>query len=58
MASHSDVSNFIWQIADFLNRQTARLDALIATKVRWLELLAEKCRALITAAVTGKLELW
>lgn len=39
-------------IADFLDRETARLDALVAAKERWLELLAEKRRALITRAVT------
>jgi len=39
-------------IADLLDRETARLDALVAAKERWLELLAEKRRALITRAVT------
>jgi type I restriction enzyme, S subunit len=39
-------------IADYLDRETARIDALIAAKVRLLELLAEKRRALITRAVT------
>jgi type I restriction enzyme, S subunit len=39
-------------IADFLDRETARLDALVAAKERWLELLAEKRRALITRAVS------
>jgi type I restriction enzyme S subunit len=39
-------------IADFLDRETARLDALVAEKERLLELLAEKRRALITRAVT------
>ncbi|MGA2855123.1 MAG: restriction endonuclease subunit S [Verrucomicrobiota bacterium] len=39
-------------IADFLDRETARLDALVTEKERWLELLAEKRRALITCAVT------
>jgi type I restriction enzyme, S subunit len=39
-------------IADFLDRETARLDALVAAKQRWLELVAEKRRALITRAVT------
>ena len=39
-------------IADFLDRETARLDALVAAKERWLELLTEKRRALITRAVT------
>ena len=39
-------------IADFLDRETARLDSLVAEKERLLELLAEKRRALITHAVT------
>lgn len=39
-------------IANYLDRETARLDALIAEKERLLHLLAEKRRALITRAVT------
>ena len=39
-------------IADYLDRETARLDALVAAKARVLGLLAEKRRALITRAVT------
>lgn len=39
-------------IAGFLDRETARLDALVVEKERWLELLAEKRRALIAHAVT------
>lgn len=39
-------------IADYLDRETTRLDALIAAKNRLLRLLAEKRRALITQAVT------
>jgi type I restriction enzyme S subunit len=39
-------------IADHLDRETARLDALVAAKERVLGLLAEKRRALITRAVT------
>ena len=43
-------------IADYLDRETARLDALVAEKERLLELLAEKRRALITRAVTRGLD--
>jgi len=43
-------------IADYLDRETARIDALIAVKMRLLELLAEKRRALITRAVTRGLD--
>lgn len=43
-------------IADYLDRETARIDALIAAKERVLTLLAEKRRALITRAVTRGLD--
>ena len=43
-------------IADYLERETARLDALVAEKVRLLKLLAEKGQALITRAVTRGLD--
>jgi type I restriction enzyme S subunit len=43
-------------IADYLDRETARLDALIAAKERLLGLLAEKRQALITRAVTRGLD--
>ena len=44
-------------IADYLDRETTRLDALLAAKERLLGLLAEKRRALITHAVTRGLDL-
>ena len=43
-------------IADRLDRETGRLDALVAAKRRLLELLAEKRRALIAHAVTRGLD--
>lgn len=43
-------------IADYLDHETARIDALIAAKERLLGLLAEKRRALITYAVTRGLD--
>jgi type I restriction enzyme S subunit len=43
-------------IADYLERETARLDSLVAAKERVLGLLAEKRRALITRAVTRGLD--
>lgn len=43
-------------IADYLDRETARLDALVAAKERVLGLLAEKRRGLITRAVTRGLD--
>ena len=43
-------------IADYLDRETVRLDALVAEKKRLLDLLAEKRRALITRAVTRGLD--
>lgn len=39
-------------IADYLDHQTTKIDALIAAKEQLLELLAEKWRALITHAVS------
>jgi type I restriction enzyme, S subunit len=39
-------------IAGYLDRETGRLDGLVAAKERWLALLAEKRRALITRAIT------
>jgi type I restriction enzyme S subunit len=44
-------------IADYLDRATARIDTLIAKTERSIELLREHRIALITAAVTGKLDL-
>ncbi len=43
-------------IADFLDRETARLDALVAAKQRVLDLLAEKRKAIIATAVTRGLD--
>ena len=43
-------------LADHLDRETARLDALVATKKRVLGLLTEKRRAFITRAVTRGLD--
>ena len=43
-------------IADYLERETARLDALVAEKESLLKLLAEKRQALITHAVTRGLD--
>jgi type I restriction enzyme, S subunit len=39
-------------IADYLDRETARIDALIAAKQRMVELLAEQTEAAMTALVT------
>ena len=43
-------------ITAFLDRETARIDALIAKKTRFIELLKEKRQALITHAVTKGLD--
>jgi type I restriction enzyme S subunit len=43
-------------IADYLDHETARMDALVAVKERQLALLAEKRRALVTRAVTRGLD--
>jgi type I restriction enzyme S subunit len=43
-------------IAVYLDRETARIDALISKKTRFIELLREKRQALITQAVTKGLD--
>ncbi len=43
-------------IADFLDRETARIDALVERKERLIELLREKRAALVTRAVTRGLD--
>lgn len=43
-------------IADHLDRDTARIDRLVAKKTRFLELLREKRQAIITHAVTRGLD--
>jgi len=45
-----------YAIANYLDRETARLDGLVAAKERVLGLFAEKRRALITRAVTRGLD--
>ncbi|MEE3634513.1 restriction endonuclease subunit S [Pseudomonas sp. AL 58] len=44
------------QIVRYLDRETARIDALIEKKTRFIELLREKRQALITHAVTKGLD--
>jgi type I restriction enzyme S subunit len=44
------------EIVNFLDRETARIDALIEKKARFIELLREKRQALITHAVTKGLD--
>jgi type I restriction enzyme S subunit len=44
-------------IANFLDKETARIDALIKTTERSIALLKERRAALITAAVTGQIDL-
>jgi type I restriction enzyme S subunit len=43
-------------IADYLDRETARLDALVAAKQRLLDLIAEKRKVIIATAVTRGLD--
>ena len=49
-------SNTQKAIADYLDRETAQLDALVAAKQRLLGLLAEKRRAIVTRAVMRGLD--
>lgn len=44
------------KLASFLDRETARIDALVAKKTRFIDLLREKRQALITHAVTKGLD--
>ena len=44
------------RIASHLDEQTARIDALIAETERFIELAQERRSALITAAVTGQID--
>jgi type I restriction enzyme S subunit len=43
-------------IADYLDRETARIDIITGTLERQIDLLRERRQALITAAVTGELD--
>ena len=43
-------------IAAYLNVQTAKIDALIAESERFIELARERRSALVTAAVTGQID--
>ncbi len=44
-------------IVNFLDRETARIDALIAKTQHSIDLLKERRSAFITAAVTGQIDL-
>jgi type I restriction enzyme S subunit len=44
-------------IAEFLDTEIAKFDALTAEASRAIELLQERCSALISAAVTGKIDI-
>lgn len=43
-------------IVNFLDRETIRIDSLIKEKENFIDLLKEKRHALISAAVTGKID--
>lgn len=44
------------QIATFLDHETAKIDTLIELQLQQIELLKERRTALISAAVTGKID--
>ena len=44
------------RLADYLDEQTAKIDALIAKAERFIEVSKERRSALITAAVTGQID--
>jgi len=43
-------------ISDFLQRETARIDAMVAKKERLIDLLQEERRAFVTRAITKGLD--
>ncbi|MCG0456323.1 restriction endonuclease subunit S [Enterobacter cloacae complex sp. ECC445] len=45
------------EIGDFLHRETAKIDTLIQKQLQQIDLLKERRTALISAAVTGKIDL-
>ncbi|OKJ52880.1 restriction endonuclease subunit S [Streptomyces sp. CB02115] len=45
-----------WRVATMLDRETAKIDRLIAESDRFIELSRERRSALITAAVTGQID--
>ncbi len=49
------VKEQVW-IASFLDRETSKIDTLIAKSRRSIELLQERRKSLISAAVTGKID--
>ena len=66
MADHKYFENLIWQIADllrgpyrppqYINAETAKLDALRLATERTIALPEERRAALIAVAVTGKID--
>jgi len=44
------------EIVSFLTRETAKIDALITEQERFIDLLKERRSTLISAAVTGKID--
>ncbi|MFM9378799.1 restriction endonuclease subunit S [Gordonia sp. VNK21] len=46
------------RIVAFIDNQTARIDTLISEAQRFIELARERRSALITAAVTGQVDVW
>ncbi|WP_158943290.1 restriction endonuclease subunit S [Streptomyces sp. NRRL S-378] len=46
-----------WRVATMLDQETAKIDRLIAESDRFIELSRERRSALITAAVTGQIDL-
>jgi len=46
------------EIADYLDRETSQIDRLLATNEEMLDKLTERKSALISAAVTGKIDVW
>ncbi len=56
MPDHNYFANLIWQIADHIARETAKLDTVQIAAERSIALLKERHVALVATAVTGQIE--
>lgn len=56
MPDHNYFANLIWQIADHIARETAKLDPVRIAAERSIALPKERRVALVAAVVTGQIE--
>ena len=57
MPDQNYFANLIWQIADHIARETAKLDTVQIASERNITLLKERYVVLVTAAVIGQKEM-